>query len=336
MDDARAMTHPERLLTDLELLRQTDAPLGGRTWYGIGGSADVLAHPQSIEQLQTMMQRCHEHAVPLHVLGEGANLLVTDGGVRGIVVRLDADVFKQTHRQGDHLTAAAGCDLRKLILANAREGLGGLETLTGIPASVGGALRMNAGGRFGAIGDHVHEVLTLDAAGRLKSHARGALHFGYRETNITEPIIISATFALTEGDPTALRERVKEIYAYKKSSQPMRDASAGCAFKNPPADITEKGAGQLIDEAGLKGFRIGGAEVSQRHANFIVVHPGGSADDVLRLIRAITRRVHESIGVRLQREVVVWGEEPNAPDEPHVNRPADTPSPDPTNRRSPS
>jgi len=339
MDDAGAPPHPDRLLGDLDLPWQRDAPLGPRTWYGIGGAADVLAHPQSIEQLQTLMQRCHEHAVPLYVLGGGANLLVTDGGVRGIVVLLDAPAFTETHRRGDHLTVAAGHDLQKLILAAARDGLGGLETLAGIPASVGGALRMNAGGRFGAIGDHVHEVLALDAAGRLKSHPRHALHFGYRATNIAEPIIVSVTFALTEADPAALRERVKEIYGYKKSSQPLADSSAGCAFKNPPADVSEKGAGQLIDEAGLKGFRIGGAEVSPRHANFIVLHPGGTADDVLRLIRAVTHRVHEATGVMLQREVVVWGAEPKDADPTRggdrADRPADADagSPDHPNRQ---
>jgi UDP-N-acetylmuramate dehydrogenase len=310
MDDAHAHRAASDLLADLPMPWEADVPLGPRTWYGTGGAAEVLAHPQTIEQLQTLARRCADAHVPLHVLGSGANLLVTDSGVPGVVVELDAPVFGEINIDRDRVTVGAGHDLQKLILGLAREGLAGLEALAGIPASVGGAVRMNAGGRYGATGDYVAEVVCLNQAGRMRVYTRKDLTFGYRRTNITEPVILNATFELTREDPTTLRDRVKEIYAYKKSTQPLAENSAGCAFKNPPADVSAKGAGQLIDEAGLKGLRIGGAEVSHRHANFIVLHTGGAADDVLRLIRTVTRRVQEATGVLLEREVVVWGAEP--------------------------
>jgi UDP-N-acetylmuramate dehydrogenase len=183
-----------------------------------------------------------------------------------------------------------------------------LECLAGVPATVGGAIRMNAGGKFGSIGPAVRRVLLCDARGHVHHRERDDLVFGYRTSNITDASIIEAELELNRGGPDELRDRVKEIMALKKQSQPLADHSAGCAFKNPiPAPNRERlSAGQLIDRAGLKGFRICGAEVSPQHANFVVAHHGCKAADVLELFAHVKQRVHDRFGILLEQEVVVW------------------------------
>ena len=167
---------------------------------------------------------------------------------------------------------------------------------------------MNAGGAFGCIGDAVRSVTCLTARGDLVTYPASELHFEYRATNIPDPLIIAAALELRAADPIALRRRVKEIFAFKKSTQPLAGHSAGCAFRNPIDPVSEQrvSAGKLIDESGLKGQRIGGATVSRRHANFIVTEPGATAEDVLQLMELIRRRVYEQCGIELEDEIVVW------------------------------
>lgn len=294
------------LVAGLHVPHETDAPLGPRTWYGVGGCAEVLARPGSVGQLAKLMQACDEAGVPVRVLGSGANLLVA-ADVPGVVVALSAEAFGALRCEGTRLTAGAGFDLFKLVHEAAKRGLAGLERVAGIPASVGGAVRMNAGGAFGEIGDHVRRVRVMDEAGEVRDLDRSELVFGYRRTNIAAPLILEVEFELGEGDPAALRRRVKEIFAYKKGSQPMGASSAGCAFKNPPKEASDGlGAGALIDRAGLKGYAVGRAHVSEVHANFVVVGEGGEARDVLAVIEHVERTVAERFGVALEREVVVW------------------------------
>jgi UDP-N-acetylmuramate dehydrogenase len=246
------------------------------------------------------------------VLGRGANLLVADGGVDGVVVRLDQPPFREMKFNPDGAIHAvrlmAGADLARTIMDLARRGLEGLSQMTGVPASVGGAIAMNAGGSYGAVSDHLQSVTCLTRSGEMVAYPRSELRFDYRETNIPDPLILSAVFELIPTDPIALRERIKEIFRSKSASQPLAEHSAGCAFRNPYDPVLERrvSAGKLIDEAGLKGQRIGGASVSRRHANFIVTEPGATARDVLDLIELIRSRVFDASGLELEREVVVW------------------------------
>ena len=294
-------------LDRLAVPHQRHAPLGPRTWYGIGGSAQVLAAPESTEQLQTLARNCWQRQIPVRVLGSGANLLVADTVVPGIVIDMMAPAFNHFHIAGHHLIAGAGCDLFKLIPAVTREGLGGLHVLAGIPASVGGAIRMNAGGTFGEIGDSVHSVTVMENDGAIHTLTRRQITFSYRRTNIAQPIILSAEFALKAGDPSALAARFKEIFALKSKSQPMGESSAGCAFRNPPKTSDNSlAAGQLIDQAKLKQYRVGGAYVSPVHANFIVAEKNAAASDVLAVIEHVQKVVRDRFGVALQRELVVW------------------------------
>ncbi len=292
-----------------------DAPLGNMTWYGIGGRADLLVRPNSIESLATLVQRCRRSGVALRVFGGGANLLVADESLDGIVVRLDTPALREIkyNRVGEVkiMRAMAGADLARTLMDATRRGLGGLSQMAGIPGTVGGATRMNAGGTFGCIGDAVRSVTCITRRGDLVTYPASELRFEYRATNIPDPVILAVAFDLTPGDPVALRHRVKEIFAFKKSSQPLADHSAGCTFKNPVDPISEQRvpAGRLIDEAGLKGTRVGGASVSRQHANFIVAAPGTTAADVLKLMDLVRQRVFDHCGLELEREVVVWARE---------------------------
>lgn len=304
--------NPSLLFGDLDVDATPDAPIGAMTWYGIGGRADVLIRPRTMEALATLVKRCERSGAPVRVLGEGANLLVADEGIDGVVVKLDEPVFREIKYNPDgavnRMKAMAGADLAKTLMDTARRGLGGLIHMAGIPASVGGALKMNAGGAFGTVSDHLESVTCINRAGEIVTYPKSELRFEYRASNIPDPVILSAIFQVTEDDPIALRERVKEIFAFKKSTQPLADHSAGCTFKNAIDPVTEQRipAGKLIDEAGLKGQTIGGASVSPHHANFITVEPSATANDVLQLMNLIQKRVFENSGIELQREVAVW------------------------------
>jgi UDP-N-acetylmuramate dehydrogenase len=307
------LTSASSLFADLDVEVTPDAPIGATmTWYGIGGRADLLVRPRSVDDLATLVKRCHRSGTPLHVLGSGANLLVADEGVDGIVVKLDNEAFTETkyNVSGEihAMKAMAGADMAKTLMDAARRGLECLSQMAGIPASIGGAIRMNAGGAYGAIGDAVEIVSCITRSGEFVTYPASEVKFGYRGTYIPDPIILAATFNLTPTDPMKLRERVKEIFNYKKSTQPLADHSAGCTFKNPVDPVSEQRvpAGKLIDEAGLKGLSVGGATVSDRHANFIVTKPGATADDVLKLLESVKQRVFEHCGIELKEEIAVW------------------------------
>lgn len=299
------------LFADLAVRVETDVALAAHTWFGIGGRADVLVHPQSEAALATLLRRCHQSGVPVRMLGSGANLLVADDGIDGVVVKLDEPCFRSVSANAEGvlgtLRVGAGFDLARLVQDCARRGLEGLSPMAGIPASVGGAVRMNAGGRYGAIGDAVHAVCMLLPDGTRAIYPREQLRFDYREASLPAGAILWATFSLTEEDPVRVRDRVKEIFNYKKSTQPLAEHSAGCMFRNPSTPDGERlSAGQLIDRAGLKGHRQGGAAVSDRHGNFITVAPGTRTADVEALVRIIRDRVRDASGIELQTEVVFW------------------------------
>jgi UDP-N-acetylmuramate dehydrogenase len=245
-------------------------------------------------------------------LGLGANLLIGDEGVDAMVIRLSDPAFERVDwdrpagLQSDDpvtVTVPAGADMYHLIADAVRRGLGGLESLAGIPGTVGGLLRMNAGGRFGNICDVVNAVDVVDADGQPRVMNREQAGFRYRGSDLAGTVICGATLVLKPGDPRRLRDRFKEIWESKKKTQPLSDNSAGCVFKNPP----DGSAGSMIDQAGLKGRRVGGAVVSEKHANFIVTEAGATARDVLNLIGIIRREVADRFGVELETEVQLWG-----------------------------
>ena len=301
---------------------QRDAPI--ETWFGVGGGADALASPRDDAELLA----CLGVDPACRVMGDGANLLVHDAGVGGLVVCLAQGSFRTSATlpgaagapDGETviMRVGAGVDLPRLIVESVRKGLGGLEGLGGIPASVGGALVMNAGGSFGQIADVVRRVFVVTREGEARTLERSEIGFGYRQSGLGRFIVTGCEIELRRGDPDALRTRFKEVMAYKKHTQPMGDRSAGCCFKNPTLveaidGVGEPGArasaGLLIDRAGCKGLSIGGASVSERHANFFPVAKGAKASDVIALMEQVERRVLDTFGVTLEREVVVWTRE---------------------------
>ena len=290
------------LFEDLEQIVKRDVPLAPNTWLGIGGPAQYLIEPTSIEQLAEVLRRCQDNEVPVHVLGGGANLLVDDSGVLGAVIKLAGEEFGRVEMGPERIKAGAAADLSKLVLRCVRDGVSGLECLTGIPGTVGGAIRMNAGGAFGDIGNVIESVTLMDVDGVPFTRMRGELAFGYRSTNIAAKVILDAELRAAEDDPHRILNQVKQIWIYKKNTQPLGHGNAGCVFKNPRG----VSAGALIDKAGLKGKTIGGAKVSQKHANFIVADTNARASDVLKLINEIREAVYKRNEIYLELELEVW------------------------------
>ncbi len=278
-------------------------PLARFTWYRLGGPARWFVRPRSLEELQAVVRRCRENDIAMHVLGLGANLLVSDEGVDGAVFRFSEPYWSRMEFTGDEARLGAGVDMQKLVLKCVRQGRAGVECLAGIPGTIGGGVRMNAGGKFGDIGASVRRVTVMDTEGTVFERERDDLVFEYRRTNISAAFILDATLELEEEDPERILRKTKEIWMYKKNTQPLNSKSAGCIFKNPPEGPS---AGALIDQAGLKGLRTGGAEVSTKHANFFIANPGCRAVDVMDLIKVVRQRVQERFGVLLQLEVQVW------------------------------
>jgi len=290
------------IFAGLDKIVKQNCPMADYTWYGLGGDADYLISPENTDQLRTVIQRCSENGLPFYVLGNGSNLLVRDQGVRGAAIKLQEDEFTKFDFTGCSLKAAAGAGLNKIIQDAVKRGLGGLEALTGIPGTIGGAVKMNAGGHFGDIGTVVQSVTVMDKQGQIFEKEKPELVFDYRQSNITARVILTANIELAEADKNELLKTVKEVWIYKKNTQPLDTKNAGCIFKNPRG----MSAGALIDKAGLKGTQVGGAVVSSKHANFILTEKGCKSADVLNLIEQIQQRVKEKFDVELELEIEVW------------------------------
>ncbi len=280
-----------------------DEPLAPHTWFRLGGPAAYLARPRDIPQVAALIRRSREANIPLRILGGGSNVLVRDEGFPGLVIHLESPAFSDVAIEGGRVVAGAAVPLTALISQTARAGLAGLEVLTGIPGTVGGALRGNSGGRQGAIGTFVRKVTVLDDSGEVVAREPEELQFDYRSSNLDEPLILSAEFALEPEDPEAVVRRMRRIWIIKKENQPYGHQSSGCIFKNPTPELS---AGTLVERAGLKGLRVGGAEVSDRHANFIISQPGTRSAEVLQLIEQVRAKVRQQFGHELESQIKVW------------------------------
>jgi UDP-N-acetylmuramate dehydrogenase len=238
-------------------------------------------------------------------MGGGANLLVDDAGVKGVVVRVGREQFSEVAPVEGGLRVGAGADMGKLVLRCVREGRSGLEGLTGVPGTLGGCIHMNAGGAFGNIGSAIQSVTLMSEDGEIFQRQREDLVFGYRETNISAPFVLGAELRLSEDDPHRILKQVKQIWIHKKNTQPLGVRSAGCIFRNPQEPNVPT-AGALIDKSGLKGRKIGEAYVSEKHANFILAGAGAKASDILKLISLIQETVYRNFKTYLQLEIEVW------------------------------
>jgi UDP-N-acetylmuramate dehydrogenase len=281
-------------------------PMARHTSWRIGGPADLFIRPLDCGELIWVLGRLKEHGVPWQVIGGGSNLLVRDGGIRGAVihpVHLDTMAFDA----GGKVRAGAGLRLMRLIRAAAERGLGGLERLAGIPATVGGAVVMNAGAGGQDLAGAVHSVTLAGPDGREEWPA-ATLRFGYRRSAVpADRIVTEARLQLHPADPAALEVEIADRLRHRRTAQGVGKPNAGSVFKNPPRES----AWRLIDRAGLRGAVVGRAQVSERHSNFIVNCGGARAADVLALIDRIRERVEQKTGIRLEPEIrVVGSDEP--------------------------
>lgn len=267
----------------------------------IGGPADWFLEPYAEEDVALAVRACRDLDVPLRVLGGGSNVVVADDGVRGAVLHLSN--FHRIVRDGNRITAGAGCTLPSLLRATKEVGLAGLERLTGIPAQVGGAVAMNAGTRDGETFDQLVSLTVVDVDGRIDVRGQDKFAQRYRDGGLNDAIVLSATFELVPDDPQAIFERFSASLKKRNATQPVSQRSVGCVFRNPPGDA----AGRLIEAAGCKTIRVGAVEVSGMHANYFINTGGGTAADFLALMAQVRARVRDKFGIELEPEVKLWG-----------------------------
>ncbi len=284
-----------------------DVPMSGQTGLSIGGPADVFLIPQDPLSMRNLMTVLRDRGVPFLTLGGGTNVLVRDGGIEGVVISLKNFRRIEVLKEGDahaELFIEAGVPLQKYVNFCKERGYSGVEGLTGIPGTVGGAICGNAGSFDCEMKDAVVSVAIMDSSGRLDRFRADGLGFGYRKSDIKgTDIVLSANVKLKRQDREAVAERTDKFFSEKKVAQPISERSAGCVFKN----TKNTPAGRLIDEAGCKGMRVGGIEVSALHANFFVNRGGGTASEYLELMDRVSASVNEKFGVMLEPEIKVVG-----------------------------
>ena len=289
-------------LDDFSEILRLDEPMAPYTWLKVGGPAQMFFTPRNVDELQAVVEFCRDEEIFVRLFGGGSNLLVRDEGVSGAVIHLINGGFDDISIEGNIVRAGGGALLSHVVSQSVSAGLAGMDSLVGIPGTVGGAVSGNAGGRTGDIGQFIKSVDVLTAGGERFTRTEDELSFGYRHSSVNELAVLNVEFELSPGDPTEITRRMRTHWIMKKESQPLGFQSAGCIFRNPRG----LHAGALIEQAGLKGTRIGGCEVSDRHANFLITHEGATSDDVLRLIDLIRTKVHETHGLDLETEIRIW------------------------------
>ncbi|MBQ3330890.1 MAG: UDP-N-acetylmuramate dehydrogenase [Ruminococcus sp.] len=281
-----------------------DEPMSAHTTFKIGGAADIMITVKSLEELQTAIGACKASAVPYMILGNGSNLLVSDDGIEGAVIVLDGD-FKEITVDGDAVTAGAGAKLSRLCTVALENGLSGLEFAYGIPGTVGGAMYMNAGAYGGEMKDVAVSVTALSRDGTVHEVPASEMQLGYRTSifKTNGDIILFSEYKLQAGDRELIREQMDDVMGRRKSKQPLEYPSAGSVFKRPEGAF----AGTLIEQCGLKGKTVGGAQVSEKHAGFIINIGGATCGDVMELVRIVQDTVKEQTGYFLEREIIRTG-----------------------------
>jgi UDP-N-acetylmuramate dehydrogenase len=285
----------------LENIVERDIALSRLTTFRIGGHAGVLLVPEDVESFAAAYAAAKKAGVPVHILGWGSNILVADEGVPGVVISTRGLINRTLADDGQTIRVEAGASMREFVRWSARAGYSGIESLAGIPGSIGGAVVMNAGALGACLGDSVSAVWYVTEGGELVRRSGEDISWDYRETDIDGPVA-AVEMELTRDEPDCVLDRMADALMARRSQQPVGIPSAGCFFRNPPGES----AGRLIDEAGLKGMSVGGASISARHANFIVNQGGATAAHVCELGDIVRDRVRDCFGVELKNEVCVW------------------------------
>jgi UDP-N-acetylmuramate dehydrogenase len=292
------------LIRILDKAAHFDCPMGPYTTFRAGGKAEALCAVKDVLQLKELLSFARREGFPYLIVGKGSNILVKDGGLKGIALLLRGEL-EGVEEKEDAIHAGGGLGLSELIRFCQRRGLAGLEFLAGIPGTVGGAVAMNAGAWGKSTGDVVTGVEIITAHGEGVTKNRSEIQFGYRKAVLPRgSVVVRAMFKVTQDRPEAVGERVRDYLERRKATQPLDYPSAGSVFKNPPHDY----AGRLLEMAGMKGKRIGGAMISDKHANVIVNVGGASAEDILALMEKARQKVREQTGVELEPEIKVVGD----------------------------
>ena len=280
-----------------------NAPLADITWFRVGGPAQLLFTPSDEADLAYFLARLPQ-AIPLVVIGLGSNLLVRDGGVPGVVIRLGRGFAQIGVERGHQLRAGAVVPDAKVSRAAADAGIAGLAFYRGVPGSIGGALRMNAGAHGRETKDVLVEARAVDRAGNVHVLPRDAMGLTYRHCGVPDDwIFTAALFQGSPGEPAQILKEMEEVAEYREANQPIRDRTGGSTFKNPPGSS----AWRLIDQAGCRGLSVGGAQVSQMHCNFLINDGSATGEDIERLGETVRRRVREAFGITLQWEIIRLG-----------------------------
>jgi UDP-N-acetylmuramate dehydrogenase len=284
---------------------QLDAKMSENIYFKVGGPVDILLTPNTVQQLKDAITICKQNKIPFYVIGNGSNLLVKDGGIRGVVIKLCE--LNKIERSGNKITAECGALLKDVSTEAVNGALSGFQFACGIPGSVGGAVFMNAGAYDGEISFVIESAEVLDDNQEIRVLSKEELNLGYRQSIVMEKgyVVLSATFNLTPGEKEKIQARVDELTTRREERQPLEYPSAGSTFKRPEGYF----AGKLIEDAGLKGFTIGGASVSDKHAGFVVNNGNGTAKDVLDVIYHVRDEVKRQFGVDLYPEVRILGED---------------------------
>ncbi len=283
-----------------------DEPMSRHTSFKIGGPADLMAMPSNEEELCKLLKRAAEHNVPVTLVGNGSNLLVRDKGIRGLVIKL-GNMLNTIEADENSITFGSGVSLALASKKVADLGFTGMEFAVGIPGSIGGAVYMNAGAYDGEMANVVTAVRTVDSQGNVKVLSKDEMCFGYRKTALqgSDLIVTAVTVSMPKGEVSEILAKMADFSQRRISKQPLELPSAGSMFKRPPGYF----AGTLIDQIGLKGYTVGGAQVSTKHAGFVVNIGGATATDVLQLIKNVQDKVMAEHGVMLHPEVLIIGEE---------------------------
>jgi UDP-N-acetylmuramate dehydrogenase len=280
-----------------------DKSLKGHTAFKIGGVPRVWIEPLSLEDLKRALEICSKMNLKPFLIGGGSNLLVFDGKIDRAVIKLSAPSFKKMRFRGRAVTCGSGRNFSSFVKSCVEKGLSGPEKFAGIPGTVGGAITMNAGTGRESIGDLIKWVKVVNRKGKISVIERGRLRYGYRYSSLSKYAIVEAEFLLKRSDPRALRKEFKDRLDKKLKNQEYSAPNAGCIFKNPKdARLT---SGQMLERCGVKGLRVGGAEVSSRHANFIINRGSASFEDVATLIRKVRRTVKKRFGISLESEIKI-------------------------------
>ena len=281
-------------------------PMSNHTSYGIGGPAGAYITPKDRFDLAEILKFANKYSIETHFVGSGSNLLVADSGIDGIVLT-PAKTLTQLEFNDGHVIAESGVMLGRLVKECNKRNLTGVESMIGVPGTLGGALVMNAGAFGGEISNYLHSVEIMNMSGEIKTYYPGDIDFAYRFSTLrTDEFVLLARFDLKEEDSIIIQEKRNKASKGRKTNQPLKFRSAGSVFKNPK----ENAAGYLIDQAGLKGTRVGNAEISKHHANFFVNHGQAKSSDITALIRLARKTVFEKFGIKLELEVKTIGFDP--------------------------